>query len=162
MTPVIDLAIEAAGWTALEGPSRLAEDAIGAAIAQSGVRLAEGAEVSIVLCDDAFIAELNRKWRGVDKPTNVLSFPSGGDPGRTPILGDIVIAFETTEKEALEAGKPLRDHVAHLLAHGFLHLIGYDHIDDAEAQEMEALERDILARLGIDDPYRDAPAQVAN
>ncbi len=162
MSLVIELAIEAEGWATLEAPARLAEDAIGAAVAQSGARLADGAEVSIVLCDDAFIADLNRKWRGLGKPTNVLSFPSGGDPGAAAILGDIVIAFETAEKEAKEAGKPLRDHVAHLLAHGFLHLIGYDHIEDAEAQEMEALERDILARLGLDDPYKDAPAEAAN
>ena len=112
-------------------------------IRQSGVRVADGAEISIVLCDDAFIAGLNRKWRQLDKPTNVLSFPSGGPISSTPVLGDIVIAFETASKEADEAAKPLRDHVAHLLAHGFLHLIGYDHAADTEAEAMEALERSV-------------------
>ncbi|WP_051335707.1 rRNA maturation RNase YbeY [Methylocapsa acidiphila] len=160
--PTIELAIEAEGWTGFEQPLRLAEETIGAAAALGGVALAEGAEVSVLLCDDAFIADLNRKWRGLDRPTNVLSFPSGGDLSETPILGDIAIAYETAAREAQEAGKPLRDHVAHLLAHGFLHLIGYDHIDEDEALEMEALEREILARLGIDDPYKEAEAAAAN
>jgi probable rRNA maturation factor len=83
----------------------------------------------------------------------VLSFPAGGDPASAPLLGDIVIAFETASREALEAGKPLRDHAAHLLVHGFLHLIGHDHVEAAEAEAMEALERAILGSLGIDDPY---------
>lgn len=153
MKPVIDIAIEAEAWESFEDPAGLAGTVIGQSISQSGVRVADGAEISIVLCDDAFIADLNRKWRQLDKPTNVLSFPSGGAVAATPVLGDIVIAYETAAREAAEAGKPLRDHVAHLLAHGFLHLIGYDHIVDADAEAMEALERSVLARLGIDDPY---------
>lgn len=161
MTPAIELAVEAEAWRALEAPSRLAEAVIAAAIEQSGAKLADAAEVSILLCDDAFIADLNRKWRGLDKSTNVLSFPSGGDPASSPILGDIVIAFETADREARESGKPLRDHVAHLLAHGFLHLIGYDHEDEAEAEEMESAERGALARLGIADPYRDGSERPA-
>ncbi len=117
-----------------------------------------------MLCDDAFIAELNRKWRQLDKPTNVLSFPSGGPVASTPVLGDIVIAYETTAKEAAEADKPLRDHVAHLMAHGFLHLIGYDHVADADAEAMEALEA-LRARASpgssrLADPYA-APRRPA-
>jgi probable rRNA maturation factor len=108
----------------------------------------------VVLCGNALIRELNREWRGYDAPTNVLSFPAGGDPASAPLLGDIVIAFETASREAFEAGKPLRDHVAHLLVHGFLHLIGHDHVVAVEAAAMETLERAILGRLGIDDPYR--------
>ncbi|MEJ0095409.1 MAG: rRNA maturation RNase YbeY [Methylocella sp.] len=162
MKPVIDIAIEAEAWDSFDDPAGLAETVIGQTISQSRVRLAPEVEISVVLCDDAFIAELNRKWRGVDKPTNVLSFPSGGDIGSTPVLGDIVIAFETTANEAREAQKPLRNHVAHLLAHGFLHLIGYDHLEDAEAEAMEALERSVLAKLGIDDPYLDALIQAEN
>ncbi len=155
MSLTVDVAIEAADWAALEAPSQLARAAILAAAEESRVGLAPGAEISVLFCDDAFIRELNRKWRGQDKPTNVLSFPAGGTgtPGPGCLLGDIVIAFETTSRQALEAGKPLRDHVAHLLVHGFLHLIGHDHIEAAEAEAMEALERAILARLGIDDPY---------
>ncbi|MGO9673347.1 MAG: rRNA maturation RNase YbeY [Methylocella sp.] len=153
MKPVIDIAIEAEAWDAFADPALLAKAVIGQTISQSGIRIADGAEISIVLCDDAFIAELNRKWRGLDKATNVLSFPSGGPVASTPVLGDIVIAYETTSREAAEAEKPLRDHVAHLLAHGFLHLIGYDHVADADAETMEAMERAVLARLGIADPY---------
>ncbi len=160
MKPVIDIAIEADAWSALEDLADLAEAVIGQTISQSGVRLAEAAEVSILFCDDAFIADLNRKWRGIDKPTNVLSFPSGGEVASTPVLGDIVIAFETAAREAEESGKPLRDHVAHLLAHGFLHLVGYDHLADADAEAMEALERSVLARLGIEDPYQEVLARA--
>lgn len=160
MKPVIDIAIEAEAWDSFEDPFGLAGIVIGQTISQSGVKLAEGAEVSIVLCDDAFIVDLNRKWRQIDKPTNVLAFPSGGPIASTPVLGDIVIAFETASKEAEELGKPLRDHVAHLLAHGFLHLIGYNHIRDADAEAMEALERSVLARLGIEDPYQEPVARA--
>lgn len=154
--PLIECAIEAEAWAALDAPAALAEAVIGEAIALSHADLAPRAEISIVFCDDAFIRALNRKWRGADRATNVLSFPSGGDLATAPILGDIVIAFETASREAGAAGRPLRDHAAHLLAHGFLHLIGYDHIEDAEAEEMEALEARILARLGVADPYKDA------
>lgn len=160
MKPVIDIAIETEAWRALDDPAGLAETVIGQSISQSGVRVADGAEISIVLCDDAFIAELNRKWRQLDKATNVLSFPSGGPIASTPVLGDIVIAYETASREAAEAEKPLRDHVAHLLTHGFLHLIGYYHDADGEAEAMEALERSVLARLGISDPYA-APRRQA-
>ena len=154
MNPVIEVAIEAKDWASLEAPSKLVQTAILAAVEGSGLVLAANAEISVVLCGDAFIRELNREWRGYDAPTNVLSFPAGGDPASAPLLGDIVIAFETASREAFEAGKPLRDHVAHLLVHGFLHLIGHDHVEAAEAAMMETLERAILGRLGIDDPYR--------
>jgi probable rRNA maturation factor len=154
MNPVIEVAIEAKDWASLEAPSKLVQTAILAAVEGSGLVLAANAEISVVLCSDAFIRELNREWRGYDAPTNVLSFPAGGDPASAPLLGDIVIAFETASREAFEAGKPLRDHVAHLLVHGFLHLIGHDHVEAAEAAAMETLERAILGRLGIDDPYR--------
>jgi probable rRNA maturation factor len=153
MSPVIEVAIEGGDWASLEAPSTLVHTAILAAIEGSGLVFAANAEVSVVLCGDAFIRELNREWRGHDVPTNVLSFPAGGDPASAPLLGDIVIAFETASREALEAGKPLRDHTAHLLVHGFLHLIGHDHVEAAEAEAMEALERAILGSLGIDDPY---------
>ena len=156
MNPVIDVAIEAEDWASLEAPSQLAEAAILAAILESGVALAANAEISVLFCDDGFIRDLNRKWRGIDQPTNVLSFPPGGDVASAPLLGDIVIAFETASREAFEAGRPLRDHAAHLLVHGFLHLIGHDHIGAAEAAMMEALECAILGRLGIADPFRES------
>lgn len=122
--------------------------------------LTKDAELAIVLTDDSRIRELNRVWRGVDKPTNVLSFPAktdGGDVAVT-LLGDIVIAFETMDREAENYGMPFLHHLAHLAVHGFLHLQGYDHEADNEAELMERTERAILARLDIADPYaaRDA------
>jgi probable rRNA maturation factor len=161
MNPVIDVAIEAEDWASLEAPAQLAEDAILAAIGESGVALAANTEISVVFCDDGFIRDLNRKWRGIDQPANVLSFPAGGNAAFAPLLGDIVIAFETASREALETGKPLRDHVAHLLVHGYLHLIGHGHIGASEAETMEALERAILGRLGIADPYRESLIEEA-
>ncbi len=151
--PVIDIVIEADGWRALDAPETLAKAVIAATVEAGGLSLATGAEVSILLCDDGFITDLNRRWRGIDRPTNVLAFPSGTDPAATCVLGDIVIAFETAAREAAAADISLREHVAHLVTHGFLHLVGYDHIDAAEADAMEALEVAILAMLGIADPY---------
>jgi probable rRNA maturation factor len=161
MNPVIDVSIEAEDWASLEAPVQLAETAILAATRETGTGLADSAEISVLFCDDAFIRDLNRKWRGIDKPTNVLAFPTGGDPRGRPLLGDIVIAFETASREASKARRPLRDHVAHLLVHGFLHLIGHDHAGAAEATAMEALERAILGRLGIADPFWESLIEVA-
>jgi probable rRNA maturation factor len=117
---------------------------------------ADPLEVSLVFTDDRTIREINAEWRKQDKPTNVLSFPAfplkpGGRPG--PMLGDIVIARETVEREAAELGKRTDEHLAHLMVHGFLHLFGYDHMNEAEAETMEGLEVRILARLGLSDPY---------
>ncbi|MCP3462283.1 MULTISPECIES: rRNA maturation RNase YbeY [unclassified Bradyrhizobium] len=117
------------------------------------------AEVAVMLTDDSGIRTLNSNWRGIDKPTNVLSFPAlqpegewkAGDAPR--MLGDIAIAYETLRREADEEQKPFDHHLSHLAVHGFLHLIGYDHENDADAEEMEALEQDVLAQLGIPDPY---------
>jgi probable rRNA maturation factor len=118
-----------------------------------------GAELAVMLTDDAGIRTLNSNWRGIDKPTNVLSFPAlqptapPGDDDPPRMLGDIAIAYETLRREADEEAKPFDHHLSHLVVHGFLHLIGYDHETDAEAEAMEALERDVLAQLGIPDPY---------
>src|SRR5690606_27325001 len=110
----------------------------------------------VIFTDDAAIRALNAEWRGKDKATNVLTFPAfpvlrGG--ALPPMLGDIVLAYETVEREAREEDKPFESHLSHLLAHGFLHLAGYDHEEDGEAEEMEDAERRILARLAIPDPY---------
>ena len=110
-------------------------------------------DVTIVLTDDAEMAELNHTWRGKDAPTNVLSFRAGDGPGEPGPLGDIVIAFETAQREADEENTALADHVSHLVVHGVLHLLGLDHMQDAEAEQMEELERSALASLGIADPY---------
>jgi probable rRNA maturation factor len=118
------------------------------------------AELAVMLTDDAGIRTLNSNWRGIDKPTNVLSFPalppSGGGPDDAPrMLGDIAIAYQTTRAEADDEQKPFDHHLSHLAVHGFLHLIGYDHEKDADAEAMETLETQILAQLGIPDPYTD-------
>jgi probable rRNA maturation factor len=119
------------------------------------------AELAVMLTDDAGIRTLNSNWRGIDKPTNVLSFPalqpSGpSGPNDAPrMLGDIAIAYETTRKEADEEQKPFDHHLSHLAVHGFLHLIGYDHEKDDDAEAMEALEQEILAQLGIPNPRPD-------
>ena len=121
----------------------------------------DDAELAIMLTDDGGIRTLNRNWRGIDKATNVLSFPAlqpTGDTGPDDaprMLGDIAIAYETTRREADEEHKLFDHHLSHLAVHGFLHLIGYDHENDAEAEAMEGLEREILAQLGIPDPYAD-------
>ena len=137
-----------------------------AAIALStGAALVEGvplerAELSLVLADDAMVQQLNLQYRGIDKTTNVLSFAALDDedapePEDGPLLlGDVIIAYETTAREAEEEGKKFPDHLAHLVVHGVLHLLGFDHMEDDEAEEMEHLERSILGMLDIADPYR--------
>ncbi|MEX5729848.1 putative rRNA maturation factor [Rhodovulum iodosum] len=163
----VDTLIEDARW-AQAGLDPLAEAACAAALAHLGVD-PEACEISLLGCDDARIAALNADFRGKPAPTNVLSWPaeelaaeedgtaprraaaaSGGMPAE---IGDIAIAFDTCAREAEEQGKPLADHVTHLLVHGCLHLLGYDHIRPADAELMERLEVEILAKLGVADPY---------
>ncbi len=111
-------------------------------------------ELTVRFASDEDVRALNAEFRGRDKPTNVLSFPALAMPGdETPELGDVILAFETVVREAGEQGKTLADHTSHLVLHGVLHLLGFDHETDPQAQQMEALERDVLARLGIADPY---------
>jgi len=111
-------------------------------------------EVTIRLVDEAESHELNLTYRGKDKPTNVLSFPFEAPPGiELPLLGDLIICRQVVEQEAAEQGKSPEAHWAHMVVHGTLHLLGYDHIEDAEAEEMEALETEIMLALGYPDPY---------
>jgi probable rRNA maturation factor len=155
MNPNVELEIASDHWAVLDDAETLARDAIGLACSVTRISIREGAEVSVLLTDDAGISALNARWRSQAKPTNVLSFPSAA-PGRIAdalLLGDIVIAFETMRREAEADGKSLADHYRHLVVHGFLHLIGFDHLDPDEADSMEGLERAILAGLSIDDPY---------
>ncbi|HEY7242510.1 MAG TPA: rRNA maturation RNase YbeY [Xanthobacteraceae bacterium] len=123
--------------------------------AASAVAL-KGGELAVVLADDSTVRDLNRAWRRQDKSTNVLSFPADARPipsATRALLGDIVIAYETTEREARALGKPFAHHLAHLAVHGFLHLLGYDHRAEHEAHAMEELEICILGRLGVPNPY---------
>jgi len=121
----------------------------------AGGRIAGPAELSLLLSDDAEIKRLNETWRGKDEPTNVLSFPLNGAPpvdGSQP-LGDVAIAYETVAGEAQGRGISVGQHTVHMVVHGVLHLIGYDHMSDEDAQSMEALEVQVLADLGLPDPY---------
>jgi probable rRNA maturation factor len=159
----IDIAIEAGDWPDEPSLRALAERAIGAAMTEMRespspisspqgrreISDGHGAELSLAFTDDTRIHRLNKDFRGKDRPTNVLSFPQESGP----LLGDVILAAETVHREAALAGKPLEDHMAHLIIHGFLHLLGYDHEADADAEAMEALERAALMRLGISDPY---------
>ncbi|MGH1415346.1 MAG: rRNA maturation RNase YbeY [Pelagimonas sp.] len=158
-----DTVVEDARWQDLDLPA-LAERAAGQVLIDLGLT-AEAHEIVVMGCDDARIAELNGDFRDKPRATNVLSWPfedlSAQDAGGLPLapeseeLGDIAIAFETCEREAMEQGKPMGDHVTHLLVHGVLHLLGYDHIRDEDATLMEKLEVQILGKLGLPDPYRD-------
>jgi probable rRNA maturation factor len=152
----IDLLVEGGDWTPEAELETMVHEAVAAAMAETGAVAEEGTELSVVFSDDAHIRELNAQWRGKDKPTNVLSFPAF-PPKRgallPPLLGDIVLAAETVSREAALEHKPVRHHITHLVIHGFLHLLGYDHETGEEAEEMEAVERRALARLAIPDPY---------
>lgn len=164
---LVETVIEDARWEAF-GLSALAERAARAALAGAGLPV-EGFQVSLMGCDDARIAVLNADFRGKPQPTNVLSWPSeergaefvgevpeAPEPGEVDdpeSLGDIAIAFETCARESEEQGKPMADHVTHLIVHGVLHLLGYDHVEEEDAAVMEALEVRILASLGVSDPY---------
>jgi probable rRNA maturation factor len=150
----VDVLIESPLWDAEPNAEAVVRSAIAQAATIEGTA-DPAAEVSVLMCDDAVIAALNARWRGRDEPTNVLSFPApqGGDTAAPAHLGDIAIACETVVREAREKGLSVAQHLAHLAVHGFLHLLGYDHGTDGEAESMERLERDILASLGIPDPY---------
>ena len=155
MTVHYDMAINAEGWQNEESLRRLVDSVLQATLQELGFDNIDS-ELSLVFTNDADIREINAKWRHIDKPTNVLSFPAFAlQPGQEPgeILGDIVIARETVEREAAEEDKSFDDHLSHLVVHGLLHLMGYDHQNDDEAEQMETLERKILASLGISDPY---------
>jgi probable rRNA maturation factor len=156
--PITEVLVAADCWQGAPEAETVIACAIAAA-AESADADVGGTEIAVMLTDDAGIRGLNKTWRGIDKPTNVLSFPApepagaASPPGAPRMLGDIAIAYETTRQEADEEGKSFADHLSHLAVHGFLHLIGYDHENDGDAETMEALEREILARLGIPDPY---------
>ena len=154
---IIDCAFETDWWKAEDELERIAQTAIHSASQFLDAVPDPDSEVSLLFTDDAQVRELNRDYRQQDKPTNVLSFAAqeGGGPA-TLMLGDIVLARQTIEREAGEQDKSRDDHLTHLILHGFLHLLGYDHETDEEAEIMEDLETRILAKLGIADPYATA------
>ena len=156
--PISEVLVVADCWQAEADAETVIHRAIAAAAEMVDADIGE-TELAIMLTDDAGIRTLNSNWRGIDKPTNVLSFPALPPSGPRAsddaprMLGDIAIAYETTRSEADEEQKPFDHHLSHLAVHGFLHLIGYDHEKDDDAEAMEALEREILSQLGIPDPY---------
>lgn len=153
----IDIRVDSERWSAIASAEIIIDRAIRAAGAAAAMQFRPGAEVSVLLTGDDEVRALNREWRNQDKPTNVLSFPacSFEDVPGAMMLGDIVMAFETVEREATADGKSTEDHLTHLAVHGFLHLIGHDHLVDEDAERMENLERVVLADLGLADPYAD-------
>jgi len=151
VAPKIDVLIESNLWKGAKDAESVARRAIAEAAA---VLSTPRTELAIVLTDDSAIRLLNRAWRGVDAATNVLSFPTGRAGGERGLIGDIVLAYETVAAEARAEHKPFAHHLAHLAVHGFLHLLGYDHVRNKDAETMERVERDILQRLAIPDPYR--------
>jgi probable rRNA maturation factor len=164
MAPRIEFVETEARWRRALPARRLAREAVAAAAAEAGARFARGAEMTVHLVDDAGIRELNKRWRAKDAPTNVLSFPAAPASGiaAARLLGDVFLALQTLEREAAAQDKPLADHYRHLVLHGFLHLIGFDHEASSEAEAMEALEARALARLGVADPYAGAELQSAS
>ena len=152
----IVLARESESWPGEPHLIALSQQVINAACNDLGLKSRQSVELSLVFTDNAKVQGLNAKWRGKDKPTNVLSFPSIAlKPGDTPppVLGDIILAFETVSEEAIAENKTFENHISHLLLHGFLHLLGYDHESDDDADLMEGIETRILAALAIPDPY---------
>ena len=146
---MIEIEIGAPDWTAaLPDAEALAQRAAAAALSQEG---AAGEGVAVLLTDDAAVQALNARFRQKDGPTNVLSFPAPHNPEKH--LGDLALAFGVCAREAAEQGKPLAHHLQHLVVHGVLHLLGYDHMSEDEAEAMEGLERAVLAGLGVPDPY---------
>jgi probable rRNA maturation factor len=143
----VDVLIQSPEWKEERGAEAAVRQAIKAAADEIS---APGGEVVVVLTDDAAIRKLNKQWRRVDKATNVLSFPASKG---SAMLGDIVVAYETLKRESKDEGKEFIHHLSHLAVHGFLHLMGYDHQNDSDADVMEELERAILRRLKIPDPY---------
>jgi probable rRNA maturation factor len=158
--PMTEVLVVADCWQTELDVETVIHRAIATAAAMIETDVAD-AELAVMLTDDAGIRTLNSNWRGIDKPTNVLSFPALQPTGpRGPddaprMLGDIAIAYQTMRKEADDEQKPFDHHLSHLAVHGFLHLIGYDHEQNDDAEAMETLETEILAQLGIPDPYAD-------
>jgi probable rRNA maturation factor len=155
-TPPIDIAVIVNDDAWPENLEARAEEAVLAALRLAKPKIKGAAELSILLTNDEEQHALNQQWRGKDSSTNVLSFPQIEPFGPVVgILGDITLARETLVREAQEQGVTFEAHFTHLVVHGFLHILGYDHLDDAQALQMESLETQILASLGVEDPYAD-------
>lgn len=153
----IDISIDGNCWDAVDNLESLASNAVGATQDVLVEHVFDNAELSIAFVTDDAIQSLNRDYRGKDSATNVLSFPNDMivPEGSPRMLGDVILAYETVADEAVRQGKAIDHHISHLVVHGFLHLLGYDHESSAEADQMEALEIRTLERLRIENPYLD-------
>jgi probable rRNA maturation factor len=153
----LEIEVDRAAWHDLPAAEALVREATAAAFARLGTSDLAGKVLNVTLADDATVAQLNAQWRGKPRPTNVLSFPADQGiaipPGELRPLGDVILAAGVVRAEAAQQSKSLADHFSHLVVHGILHIMGYDHLDDAQADEMEGLEKEILLKLGITDPY---------
>lgn len=149
-------------WDVVPDAEEIVARAVGAAFVEARLEARPDAELSVTLSHDGRVRELNAEWRAKNRATNVLTFPAfePDEMADAPMLGDIILAFETVAREARDEGKALADHVSHLVIHGVLHLFGSDHLDDETADEMEAIETRALARLGVADPYADADFEL--
>jgi len=152
MTITVDIEIEDEAWLAAEPETEALVWRAAQAVLDAHADI-EGHGIVILLADDDSVRALNREFRQKDHATNVLSFPAPQEGNPEGLIGDIALAFGICQREAIEQGKPLAHHLQHLVAHGVLHLLGYDHESDDEAQAMEAFEREILAGLDVPDPY---------
>jgi len=164
MSLEVEIVLENPDWSAIADLDGRIVHAARTALEQAAVTVQPGCELAVLLTDDAAIGALNARWRNKDMPTNVLSFPAVALDriATSPVLGDIALAYETCAREAQVEARPLVDHILHLVVHGVLHLVGYDHQTEAEATTMEDLERTILARLGVPDPYSAADSSGAS
>jgi probable rRNA maturation factor len=151
MRVTVDILVTDDAWKQVKSVRSAARKIVRKVFSLQRPPVSDPCEVSLLLCGDDRIRELNRRWRNIDKATNVLSFQS---KDFTPVLGDIAISYQTVEREAQLERRPFVDHFAHMVVHGCLHLLGYDHASEDEAITMEKLERDILQSLGVPDPYQ--------
>ncbi len=153
MSLEIDIVVAASQWNSVDDLEGLTNRCVAASLENCLLTLASDCEISVTYCDDDAITQLNAQWRGKNAPTNVLSFPTPGLLEDRRLLGDIIIAYQTVTREAKEFGKPLPNYIGHMLIHGVLHLVGYDHETETEAEIMENLERLIALKMDLGDPY---------
>lgn len=154
--PEIDITIDLDKWPNEEQLTHLIAKSVESVAIVAELKWPNGAELSLLFTDDAKMSGINAEWRDKNQPTNVLSFPGSDiEIGEQSdfMIGDLVFAYETVSREAIEQEKRFDDHLVHLIIHGFLHLFGYDHIEDEEAEQMEAIEIASLTKIGINDPY---------
>ena len=157
MSVVCDILFEDSRWGERVDAEKLVHEVVAKVIEVTRRDVHPDAEASFIFANDERIKSLNAQWRNKDAPTNVLSFPTsvGSELHKAPLLGDVILAYETIERESIDEEKPFAHHAAHMMVHGFLHLVGFDHQNDTEAAAMELIESEVLLKLGLPDPWAD-------